>query len=397
MRARLWWAVAVLSGCGQLLGIDDNVLVEDPGEGDPCEAWHSQYFDACAIATPLGPVDLTDKAVYVLDTTSSTLKRTDPAHTIALASTVVEQADGTKALVVSVDRLRIAEPATLRVIGSLPLIVAAASTIEIDGRLDAGSHAGEPGPGAQPIGCTASAGWFGTNGLQFAAGGGGGAFGGDGGDGGDADQSTINGGNGGRATSAPVAVVRGGCRGGDGGYISQVNASARGIGGDGGGAVQLAAAERITISSTGRLAASGAGGRASASSSGSGGGGGGSGGMVGLEAATVVIRGGNVVANGGGGGNGSSFLDGLGSNAQLDGEDGRDDGSAARGATPHNCGGGGGDGSWMAARHGLSVTSLSVCAGGGGGGGAGVIRIAAGTSEISDTAVFSPPPVITAH
>lgn len=113
---------------------------------------------------------------------------------------------------------------------------------------------------------------------------------------------TAGGGLAGAAQALPT-LLRGGCRGGDGGSADNAH---HGTGGNGGGAVYLIARKAINI--LGDVFASGAGGVTTVGNLGAeeGGGGGGTGGMIGLDAPSIQIQG-HVVANGGAGGGGGGL------------------------------------------------------------------------------------------
>lgn len=182
--------------------------------------------------------------------------------------------------------------------GSYPLVLFAATTIEIAGEVDVGASFEAGGPGASSSNTsTVTGGCRGRAGRNIAAtyadggGGGGGATAGS--DGGPSNMGTSTGAGGTVCTATPSTVpLRGGNGGGAGG------ASSTNHGGGGGGGLALVAMESITIS--GVVTAPGAGG---ASDNSNGGGGGGGGGAILLEAPAVTITSaGAVTANGGSGG-----------------------------------------------------------------------------------------------
>lgn len=275
--------------------------------------------------------------------------------------------------IVSVSDFTIGAGATLRVTGDKPLLVLSWSTLRIDGTLDVSSRrilgSQSLGAGANTAACSGATNGTGT---QDCGGGGGGGFRGGGGNGGAGGNAA---GKGGDLLAVPSTVV-GGCSGTNGG-----TGGSKGYGGAGGGAAQLTARSRITVSSTGRLAAGGAGGEGGTGDGG--GGGGGSGGYLGFAAPMVQLAQGAIIAaNGGGGGTGCDGGDGP------EGENGRLDAVRAAGGTATVCataraGGLGGAGIELTG----GVGSSSPESGGGGGGGTGHV-LAWGT--LTNMATISP-------
>ncbi|HWO19057.1 MAG TPA: hypothetical protein VNO30_09775 [Kofleriaceae bacterium] len=347
----------------------------DDGDDPPafdCTAWPApRHFMPCDLPMPAGALVL-DAGPYTYDTTSGTLSGPTSGPTSAvIASKVI---GGNR--VISVERLAIGAGATLRVVGSQPLVVASWGAIDVSGTLDA-SSAGSPGAGANPSACDGHAAAIGGSSDVGGSGGGGGGFQGAGGRGGQGDGGTP--GNGGGAVAAPLLL--GGCpgaRGGDG------DAQNGGAGGAGGGAVQLTARQSITI--TGKVHAGGAGGSGATGSDGAGGGGG-SGGMIGLESPQVAVRAGAILAANGGGG-------GQGANAQPGGagQPGALGATAAAGGTGGDSarGGDGSAGTTLAGGSGPSTASVGGDGAGGGGGGAGFIAIESASRQLDAGAVISP-------
>ncbi len=351
-------------------------------------AWKPRHFDACALPKPSPTLALNAKFVFDTDIPGfvGAPLANPPAMTIA-----------TGAVVIHLESLVVERDATLRVIGSKPLIIASASTIEIDGVIDVSSRRGEPfGAGANPAACDATKAVPGANETTTgggSGGGGGGAFQGSGGGGGPGGALLENpGGIGGKHAPVP-RVVRGGCNGaasGKAGPDPQVsppsNANTVALGGAGGGAIQLTARTSITI--RGVVVASGAGGEGAPLHSATGGGGGGSGGYIGFDAPKVsFIDAARIVANGGGGGASEGFA-----GAGAHGADGHDDAVTALGGIAASCGGGGGAGSAQTTFAGFNASpTASSCGGGGGGGGAGYIMVHAQESSFTASVVFSPP------
>jgi hypothetical protein len=249
-------AVALSAGCADLLGIDTSVVIEEPGAD--CAEWTPQHFDPCAIPAARGSLVLTSAGTYVLNTGSGVVSDPSGRPMEAVPSIVLDQGADGHVRLLAVENLEIPRQATLRATGPLPLLIAATSSVRIDGVLDASSTKVSNGPGAAAAPCDTNQlhGQF-IDGLDFASGAGGGGFGGDGGAGGLAMlNSPIVGGQGGRALLAPPHGVRAGCRGG-----SSVLDNAVSVGGLGGGAVQLSARVGISIGATARLHAGGQGGQ----------------------------------------------------------------------------------------------------------------------------------------
>jgi hypothetical protein len=284
---------------------------------------------------------------------------------------------GRDVLVLYTSAFTLGAGATLDITGDKALVIAADTTIKIDGTLDAGSHtvsSGPPvvGPGANDIGCTGNLNGGGSG--SGGSGGGGGALAANGGPGGDGDNGGTGGGAG--VQVALPAFVRAGCAGGTGGGSTRTN----GNGGNGGGTIELAARGAITV--TGRINAGGAGGEGGAKLQG-GGGGGGSGGIISFHAPTVTFTSTAViVANGGAGGSGGSDED-----SGHAGDDGLLAAASARGGDPASESAGG-DGGTVGKPDGSPGTDGSK-SGGGGGGSTGYVMVRAGS--FSPAGVGSPP------
>ena len=335
-------ALASVAACSDGGGapIDAPPLIEDsmPDAFD-CAGWTaaSTHFGPCQIPEPLGPLEL-GPGVYTYDTMDGVLSgpNGDP---IAHASRVIGQEEppvpppapdarpGTtysSYRVVSVTSLRIPASARLNAIGRNPLLIVAWGDIDIEGIIDASSRLGvQEGAGFRPYGEGGSL-HGDVQAFGYSGGGGGGGFQASGGGGGTALNGARAGGPAGPPEPPPTRIL-GGCDGGIGG-ITGSSPSVWADGGRGGGAVQLTANGRITIS--GQVLANGSGGEGGPTlppASGGGGGGGGSGGYVGLEAPAIIVTG-RLAANGGGGGEGASS-----SVAGDHGEDGRADATSATG------------------------------------------------------------------
>ena len=276
--------------------------------------------------------------------------------------------------VIAATTIEIQVGATLHTTGNKPLLLLATTSILVAGTLDAASHRppGLIGPGAGPGVATCGTGTAPTaTGSTVSGGGGyGGTFGTIGGDGGDST------GRGAKGVAPQTAIVpttlRAGCAGVPGANNNP------GLGGRGGGAIELLAP---TITVAGLINASGAGGLGGIMGD-SGGGGGGSGGMIVFDTAalTVTVTG-TVVAQGGGGGGGSGN-----GGAGTPGGDPAVAGTAAAGGTGVGGGtgansGAGGTGA-IAAAGGDAQTGFQI-GGGGGGGGAGFTKGPATAGAIS--------------
>lgn len=281
-----------------------------------------------------------------------------------------------KLRVVSVESFAVAAGATLRVTGSLPLMILSHSTIDVSGTIDASSNrVAGLGPGVPRTGCVAA-----RDGNDDAIGGGGGGFGRAGGDGGNRLGGLDSPGSGGGSISQPRVVISG-CSGASGGGGVP---GAEGAGGSGGGAVQMTARTSILVSGTGRIHAGGMGGQGGRDG---GGGGGGSGGFIGLDAPqTNVALGAQLAANGGGGGTGCNDAISRGAS----GNDGVLGIGPANGGPSTACfeAAGGGRGGALATLSG-EIGFENPNSGGGGGGGVGFILYWGALSTPPETA--SPP------
>lgn len=265
--------------------------------------------------------------------------------------------------------------AAITVIGSHPLVLAAYRDLNITMKSTlsvTSPRGGMPGAGANDPACSTPT--AGGNSMSGGGGGAGGSFGGAGGTGGTGGTGSSTAGVAGTPITA-IARVIGGCKGSPGGPAGAVPGGAPG---NGGGAVMLIAARKLTLD--GVVTAGGGGGGPLAVLSG--GGGGGSGGFVGLDAMTYAMIKGRVTANGGGGASGgTTIMPGRG------GQDGTASTTVAAsgGVTPPD--GDGGNGS-LAPQPGGTAGQSSTNGGGGGGGGAGVILVK-GTAPTDGS--YSPP------
>lgn len=377
---------------GRICGASKFCIVpgaDDAGDGmtgdmaDPCHMFSSRHFDACAIPKPMaGGLSMTNTtSPYIYNTTDGTLL--DPQNVSSTPPTMMVG----DVRVISVESLTIAANVTLRVKGSVPLVIASWGTLDVSGTIDVASKDGLPGAGAQPAATPST---FCATHLSATAaengagggGGGGGAMQSSGGPGGAGNNGGDNGGAGavGALTSPPLLAA--GCPGDKGGN----GGNAGGAAGLGGGAIQLTARTSISLAASARINAGGQGGRPGAGGTG-GGGGGGAGGMIGLETpALTVMPGAILAANGGGGGQGGGNAGGT----PGPGQDGQIAATAALGGRTGS-GGNGGNGS-------ISATAATNGAndgagGGGGGGGAGYITIKA-MSRNDSGATYSPLPTV---
>ena len=281
--------------------------------------------------------------------------------------TAAQQSDGSQVGVLSVKSLTVNQSAQVAVQGSVPLVLWAETTVNIQGSMDA-----QPAFGASNAGGAAqtqSGGGGGAGGGGAASGasnvaGGGGGYCGVGGTGAnsavDAGAATPGGRSYGNATLLPL--VAGSAGGGQG---------AGHEGGRGGGAIQISAGQSILVGTNGVVDVPGYG------ASGNGGGGG-SGGAILLEAPEVTING-VIAANGGGAGvfeGGGLAQSGQPSAQPAQGQNAQ----CAVGAAGTHIDGSNG-------------TSIGANATSGGGGGAGRIRIntTSGMATVGPTAVVSPP------
>jgi hypothetical protein len=387
MRRSVWLGLvatsfSILPACGGGDSKDAEPDAMPDGPPPPCEF---RYADVCVNLE--GTTDRIFAVSAEIDTDTSTECARPPA---VLATTPYCIISGTS--------ISISAGVTLRATGSRPLVFAASGALTVDGTIDVSSRRATRAPdpvAAETVGaagnyamCTAFRRQVDRN-VNGGGGGAGGTFGGVGGNGGDGNYDIINDrAQGGLAPLEPdlfpTSLLRGGCRGQDGGGNGPA-ATNGGRGGAGGGVVFLASKMGIVIN--GVVAANGAGGTGGGAQAG--GAGGGTGGLIVLQAATIR-RNGKLTANGGGGGEGGAID--LGEVIGADGTDGGVNASPAPGgdsALPESSGGRGG------ARNGPGGDSgtPSDDAGGGGGGGVGFIHIY-GTTSKNATAQESPDPVV---
>lgn len=347
-------------------------------------------FDPVAIASsPIGDLDISCGATF--DSSGT------PAWTFALGCsftppTHVVTGDGV--VVIPVRHLTVNEP--LRVVGERPVILAVYGDATLNDEILAHS-AREPsrmGAGSG-VRCSGRTGGAGGVGNDDGSGGGGGGHATEGGAGGANNSATAGGTKGGALLTAGFSPLVGGCQGGTGGGITDTTP---GVGGKGGGALQISVAGTLTLGSVVSVSGAGGGGGESTINNAAGGGGGGSGGMLVLEARNLVVEAtARVTANGGSGGEGSDSHGGSRSpgtpgadgslqtaTAVAGGDGGAADGGAGgAGAAGSSNPGDGAAGTGSGGDHG---------AGGGGGGAAGriLLRGATSCSAIPEGAIISP-------
>ena len=370
---RSWLYLLLVGGCGFSVGngTTDGSVTGDGGrdapraDDAPADAsfcYGTGFGRTCLTSEPTGPRTI-NMAVF----------DTDGAGCTQVTNGMC---------IVSATDLDVPIGASVRALGSRPLVLVASGTITIIGTIGASSlSTGPSGAGASTAPCTQLVPAGADQGGG--AGGAGGSFGGTGGAGGAGDLNDTGlpaGSPAGQAAASPVipTSVRAGCGGGGGG----AGVGAAGAGGSGGGAIYFIAGTQIIV--TGRVFSVGRGGGPGTLLGG--GGGGGSGGLIGLDA-PMITSSGTIVANGGGGGEGG----GVGSTGAA-GSDGFSNGQPAFGGQG-NPGGDGGGGSGIGNADGSPGASVNE-GGGGGGGAAGVIYIKGtfvpGASTISPPASVTP-------
>jgi hypothetical protein len=321
------------------------------------------YF--CFTAVPTGAVDGNG-----LGNTFSTDTDCDTAH---FAEVVV--VGNVQACAIRGDTITLMD-AMIRFVGTRPLVIAAAATIDIKGSTLLDASGG--GPASDPSSCAAPDGTAGGLGGGGGAGGSFAALGGNGGGGQEGAAGTADG------KVSPIDTLRGGCHGG----ASAGGDNSPQAGGAGGGAILLVAHTSIHVDADITVSGlHGPGGSASRNS----GAGGGSGGLVVFHTQQLMLGGGaHVSANGGGGGGGGgnvgSGSDGADPNPMMPDTIAQGGQSTGGGAVK----GGNGAGGTTQATPGVTSTGGG---GGGGGGGFGAIRILAGADPGSAPGgAFSPDP-----
>lgn len=248
----------------------------------------------------------------LVDTTAGTIS-IDKATPVPLTAMVHSGAVS----VWSVGSLTVNDGFALEVVGSRPLVIVSASTVLIDGRIDVYGDRKRPGPGGAAPSSGSGKGGNGTKPANDTGSGGGGAGHATAGTTG-ATQGGAAGGFAGAITNTDGALFIGGGGGGNGGGFGAAACTdpTRGKGGFGGGALQISAVGKITISGTGYIDAGGGAGLGGCKNNPpddvvTGGGGGGAGGLVFLESVAGIDLqiGSEIAAGGGGGGEGGSTSD----------------------------------------------------------------------------------------
>lgn len=349
MKSGLFALALALSGCELVADIPSPLAVTDVDanttDGGDVDAMIDS--DGCSgsflrVCTQPSGTDVTLPAA--IDTSTSTL------------CTVEVDATAGELCVIAARSINLAAGVTLQVTGTRPLVLVAATTVTLDGTLNAKNASG--------TGCTFTA----STGISGGAGGSRGGTGGKGGTG-------ASGAGGVPGAAMPLSLL-GGCPG-----APSLNSSPPGVGG---GSVLVVAA---TILVAGIVNAAGTGGGGSAVPQ-AGGAGGGSGGVIILDAPNVTVAGTLLASGGGGGEGGQSTVLGGGAVGHP-------------GATPNpampiiaaagGVGGTGGDGGAGGAILAINGTdggrSGNIITGGGGGGASGLIKITATAPTITGPVV----------
>lgn len=311
---------------------------------------------------------------------SGNLSLTGAVDTSAASSRCDATASNAEVCVIVAGTILIPSASTVTPTGSRALVLAATTTVQIDGTVDltghsfflggaaAGSQLGPCNPGTLPNNLTGGGGAGGSF-IRPGAGGG-----------------TANGSMGTQgAVISAVPTLRGGCAG-QSGATGQAG-GAGGRGGSGGGALYVMAGTSITVNSA--VVAGGGGGAGGADSARSGGGGGGSGGLIGFDAPAVNVGpSASILANGGGGAEGSAGMPPGG----MGGEDASSKQVAAGGAGTSS-GGDGGSGGFGSQQAMAGLPPFGGGGAGGGGGGMGLIRvIPLGALNQTGGSLIVPPP-----
>jgi hypothetical protein len=371
LRAMRFVVICMLAGCGLSQKLDSSG--DDGPPADACTTFSAQA-DTCAFA--MGPA-LELSGTLEFSTTTGLLVDRVTSESVPVATRVIDTlADPIHAIVAA--NVTLAPGTTLRAIGShgFGIIATDSITIGAGALIDVSDN----GAGARTALCENGP-TKGENDTGGAAGGGGAGFAAAGGPGGDGNSDAAfglisDGGREGAALSAPDGP-RGGCPGAPGGDGNEVG----GNGGRGGGAVWLAAGNRIDIVDGGGINAGGAGGGGgirTESQGDAGGGGGGSGGVIWIEAPRVRSAG-FLAANGGGGGEGSG-----GDSSGAIGNTGPLAITRALGGTgASDSGAAGGAGGYKFGEAGLVAAQPDRGGGGGGGGSVGFIRVVSADQTVA--------------
>jgi len=347
-------------------------------------AWTPTNVDPCdpALPAPFGTLSLAESGVYNYNTSTGVLSTPNSVSSMP-SSVVIPQTGGPSIRVLSVAGFSVAAAATLRVNGTLPLLVLVDGTASVAGEIDVSAAGKIPGPGGDDIAtCFGSSGSDGIVGVVRGSGAGGGGYGTRGGNGGGAEGPGGLGGS--EAGSVQITPLRGGCPGGAGGAVQGAMSEP----GAGGGAIQIVA--RLSLSVTGSIRSAGGGGLTGASP-GAGGSGGGAGGAILLESDAITIAGtASLCANGGSGGEGRDVTGTPGGNGQMG------TCSESTPATTANlvAGGEGGAGGVGDLLPGNGTSGVPIFDGGGGGGGGSVgrVRVRGVTTRVIDAGATVTPP-----
>jgi len=260
---------------------------------------------------------------------------------------------------------------TTIVSGTDGLLIVSDGNVSITGLLDLSANLRVSGPGGGPGSC---AGGTASTTAGFSGGGGGGGNGDPGGTGGNADGGSSPGGLAGAALAdLDLEPLHGGCAGGD---ATESGSTCRGVGGGGGGALQIVSRTEIALTGGAVIDASGGGGVAAragvdtcTSTNLRGGGAGGAGGSILLEAPQVRLEGSAVILSTKGGGGSAA---GIGS--FLVGTDGGTAAGTASGGINGNTGANGGAGGNETLAPGDGTAGDANEDGGGAGGAVGRVR-----------------------
>ncbi|MDQ3364175.1 MAG: hypothetical protein M3680_01930, partial [Myxococcota bacterium] len=267
----VWWCwLVLLAGCtftarpgvpsdGDVEQLDG--LVDAPADAVDDRCFGSGAFYLCLPAVPAGTFTTTGNMTVITTSCDSAAEQQ-----LVLG--------GQPVCVIAADTITINAAHSIGVVGDLPLVLVAVTSLSIAGTLDVASSRGNTGPNADPADCS-RAGIDGGTSVLGGGGGAGGSFGTPGAVGGVGNSTAgtpTPRGTPAPAVPAPVTKLRGGCPGGRGGEGTTSAAP-----GPGGGALYLVSRGELRIS--GLVNASG-GGAAGGLIAKGGGGGGGSGGMI---------------------------------------------------------------------------------------------------------------------
>ena len=258
--------VTYLPGSDSSDGVDAGARIDGP------LCYGSAPFSVCFAAVPTGTIDIATSTTFDTGTGLG-----DGTQLICRTP----MSGGAGDCVLAAATITINSP--LRAVGTRPLVLVAAESIDVPTSIDVGSHQRT----TESIGAGSAPGEACTSGAMpgNSGGGAGGSFLGRGGNGGNGASATAGGGVSGMAVSPPT-VLRGGCPGQNGHAFVGADT---GAGGHGGGAVFLIAGKSITVGGTINAGGEGGGGGGNRGSDPrAGGGGGGAGGMIGFDALHVM-------------------------------------------------------------------------------------------------------------